>query len=761
MHDNRKVLEQISLEDKAKLCVGKNYWQTYDIEKINLPSMFMSDGPSGLRKQEIKQSDKTENQESKSAVCFPSGAALASSWDKEVLHMVGSSLGKKAASEEVDILLAPSMNIKRTPLCGRNFEYYSEDPFLTGELAASFIEGVQEHKVAACPKHFAVNNQETKRKAINVIIGERELREIYLSGFERAIKKGNTWCIMSSYNKINGSFPAQNHHILQNILRDEWKFDGVVISDWGAIDHIVPSIAESFNLQMPGDGGYSATKIVQAVEYGQLNEAKLDEAVLRMIELSKRTVEQRIAEAVTDEELHEAAYLAAVESMVLLKNENQILPLKKEDKVLVIGLMAVNPRFQVGGGSAAVTSYQIDQPLEYIRRINPEADYAKGYSEEPEAYDLLEEAVRKASMAEKIIVFAGLPVAYESEGYDRQKLDMPENQVHLIKRLSECNENIIVVLANGSPVSMPWLPKVKAVLECYLGGEAIGRAVADLLYGIKNPSGKLAETFPVRLEDTPAFLSFPGENNIAEYREGIFVGYRYYEKKKIKPLFPFGHGLSYTKFQYAELSFNRERVSLPGSLEVSVTVKNVGDHYGKEVVQLYIGKQDSKVIRPVKELKGFEKIGLQPGEADTVRFELNQRDFSYYNPAAGRWVAEAGNYEIMIGSSSEDIYRSIQIEVISKDRVLLPVTRNTAFGDVFDIPELNEIFMPFFDELVANIPLEFNLGDKDGQLAKAMLRGMTFSSISSYEGEALKDEVIETIINRLNEKLDILSMETE
>lgn len=765
MEDFSEKIKHIKLEDKAKLCVGRNYWQTSDIREIGLPSLFMADGPSGLRKQEAAGGGSGANQGMKASVCFPCGAAVASSWDKALLKSVGGSLGRKAAFENVDILLAPSMNIKRTPLCGRNFEYYSEDPYLCGELAAAFIEGVQEHQVAACPKHFALNNQETKRKAIDAVIGERELREIYLRGFELAVRKGKPWCIMSSYNRINGEFPAQNHHILKEILREEWGFDGVVISDWGAIDQIVPSLQESFSLQMPGDGGYSAAKITAAVRKGELKEEKLNEAAIRLLRLADRTGNHRKAEAITEEELHQKAYEAAAESMVLLKNRDNVLPLKKDDRLLVVGDMAVNPRYQVGGGSAAVSGWQVDRPLDCIRRLSPHTDYARGYT--PDSYagaadreDLLKEAMEKAAEADKVVVFAGLPNSYESEGYDRRKLDIPENQSRLIRRLSQCNKNIIIVLANGAPVSMPWLGQVKAVLESYLGGEAMGRAVAELLFGVKNPSGKLTETFPVRLEDTPAYLSFPGENNVAPYREGIFVGYRYYEKKKLKPLFPFGHGLSYTEFEYSDINLSASRLPEGDMLEISFQLKNTGDCFGKEVVQLYIGKKDSRVIRPAKELKAFEKIGLEPGEAKPVRFTLEKKDFAYYNGAVGAWITEPGSYQIFIGSSSRDILLKARVEVESADRVLLPITRNTAFGDIFDIPELNEIFMPFFDTLVANIPLEFNLGDKDGQLAKAMLRGMTFSSIASYEGEAAGDEIIGEIIAKLNERLDSLSGET-
>lgn len=759
MRDWKKVLKQLSLEEKAKLCVGKNYWQTYDCETIHLPSLFMCDGPNGLRKQDIGKSSNSSLKGIKKAVCFPSGSTLASSWDRNLLNTVGSSLGKKAASENVDVLLAPSMNIKRTPLCGRNFEYYSEDPYLCGELAASFIKGVQKHHVAACPKHFAVNNQETKRKAINVILGERELREIYLYGFERAVRYGNPWCIMSSYNRINGMFPAQNHRILKEILRDEWGFDGVVISDWGAIDQIASSIAESFNLQMPGDGGYAASKITSAVKSGELKEEKLDEAVLRLLQLAGKTVEVRKAAIVTEEELHQTACEAAAESMVLLKNTDHILPLKKEDKVLVVGEMAVHPRYQGGGGSAYIQSFQVDMPLEYIGMLLPQVEYAEGYSGEEIRMDLLSEAEEKASRADKVVIFAGLPASYESEGYDRQSLNIPDNQILLIERLSKCNKNIIVVLSNGSAITMPWLHQVKAVLESYLSGEAMGRAVADLLYGLRNPSGKLAETFPVRLEDTPAFLNFPGENNVIEYKEGIFVGYRYYEKKKVKPLFPFGHGLSYTKFEYSNIRVNTTELLNSDTLEVSMTIKNVGDYYGKEVVQLYIGKKDSAVVRAVKELKAFDKVGLQPEESRTVWFELNTKDFSYYNSNNNQWIIESGIYQIYIGSSSKEIHLSTQVEVLSQDRVLLSITRNTSFGDVKDIQELGGIFIPFYNDMLSNLPFEFGIGDKDGQLATAMLRNMTFSSIASYVGSAANDEKIDALLKELNNKLDQLRIE--
>ncbi|MEA4908538.1 MAG: glycoside hydrolase family 3 C-terminal domain-containing protein [Anaerolineaceae bacterium] len=743
------LINTLTLEQKARLCVGMNFWMTQGYPEVDLPSLFMSDGPHGLRKQDLKASDHLGLNDSQSSVCYPTGSLAACSWDRELLFQLGDSLGQEAGQLGVDMLLGPAINIKRSPLCGRNFEYYSEDPYLAGQLAAAFVKGVQGNKVSACPKHFTANNQETRRKAVDTIVDERTLREIYLPAFEAALKEGGAWAVMSSYNKINGSYPAEHPHLATEILRGEWGFEGTYVTDWGAMDQIVPSIRAGLTLQMPGDGGNAAQKLIAAVENGSLAMADLDRAVAGLLYTLAR-VQGREKATTTSAAYHRLAYQIALESMVLLKNQAGILPLAPGARVGVVGEMAEKPRYQ-GSGSSHVNPYRLVCALEEMKAICPHLRYARGYADEVVTPAMAQEALRVAQNSDVVVVFAGLPASYESEAYDRTDMRMPDAHNRLIVELAQANPNLVVVLSNGSAVEMPWLAHARGVLEAYLGGEAGGAAVSDLLFGRANPCGKLAETFPVQLEDNPAYLNFPGEGDRVEYREGLFVGYRYYEKKNRPPAFAFGHGLSYTTFAYSDLALDRAEMDDTHTLTVRCRVKNTGDRAGKEIVQLYVRDLESPVIRPVKELKEFAKVSLAPGEEKEITFRLGRRAFAYYHTGLGDWHVHSGEYEICIAAAADDVRLSQVVQVRATVPLKVTVTRNTLLMDILADPILEAAFQPLYEGIKPYLP--FNLNQKDiktDKLARSMLNNMTLNSLASYVGSQLNDGVLEEIIRRLN-----------
>ena len=654
--DIKKLISQMTLEEKAGLCSGLDFWHLKGVERLGIPPIMVTDGPHGLRKQE-QNADHVGINVSVPATCFPTAAGLASSWNRELVEKVGAALGEECQAEGVSVLLGPGANIKRSPLCGRNFEYFSEDPYLSSEMAASHIKGVQSQGVGTSLKHFAANNQEHRRMSVDAIVDERTLREIYLSSFEGAVKKGKPWTVMCSYNKVNGEYASEDEFLLTDILRDEWGFEGFVVSDWGAVNERVKGLEAGLDLEMPSSFGVGDSKIVEAVRNGILPEEILDKAVERVLNIIFKAVDNKKENATYDKEAHhQLAREVAKECMVLLKNEDKILPLKKQGTIAIIGEFAKRPRYQ-GGGSSHVNPTKLDDIYEQIKKSagdNVNVIYAQGYSLEKDEVDegLLKEAKHAAVQADVAVIFAGLPEHYESEGYDRQHMRMPESHCTLIEAVAQVQSNVVVVLSNGSPVEMPWLDKAKGVLEANLAGQTMGGAIADLLFGDANPSGKLSETFPKELSHNPSYLNFPGEGDKVEYREGIFVGYRYYDKKNLEPLFPFGYGLSYTTFEYSNLNISKNEILDTETVTVSVKVKNIGEITGKEVVQLYIRDIESSVIRPEKELKGFEKIELKPGEEKTVVFELDKRAFAYYNVDIGDWHVETGEFEILIGKSS-------------------------------------------------------------------------------------------------------------
>lgn len=739
------LVETLTREQKVALLVGKNFWQTMDYQELEVYPLFMSDGPHGLRKQDVDKSDHMGLNESREAICFPTGSAVACSWNRALLWEMGNALGEEASDENVDILLGPAVNIKRSPLCGRNFEYYSEDPYLTGELAAAFIDGVQNTNTAACIKHFAANNQETRRKSVNAIIDERALREIYLKGFEIAIKKSNPKVLMTSYNKVNGDYPAQNEHLLAEILRDEWGYDGVVVSDWGGMDDIIASLNNGFDLQMPGDGGYSAGKLLKALDSGKIKGEKLDSAVRRILML-QNACRKKKKSIMTKGERHKLAEEIAKESMVLLKNASNLLPLNTYSKIAVIGEMAVRPRFQ-GGGSSHVNCWKLDTGLEALRNIDRDIAYAQGYRLDAGETDneLLDEAILLASESDTVVIFAGLPDRYETEAVDRSDINMPLNQVELIEKIAAVNPNVAVVLSTGSVISMPWKKLVKSILLGHLAGEAGGNAVAALLFGFSNPCGKLAETYCEKLEHNPSYLNYPGHGDVVEYREGIYVGYRYYDKKNIEPGFCFGHGLSYTNFQYTNLQVSETREGV----QISLQVKNVGNYAGKETVQVYVGRTVKTADFPDKELKGFEKIYLNCEEEKIIQFWLEKPTFCYFNTDFGKWHMDTGEYVIYIGSSSKDIRLTAKLW-LEGEKESMHFTRNSLFADVFRDEKNIKIMNPVFEQIKNHLP--YKLGEQSLQDAasQAIFMNMTFNSLQSYVGGYFSDELITDLLLQLN-----------
>lgn len=684
---NKKVndiISKMTIEEKAQMCSGKDFWTISDIKKFNVKSLLVSDGPHGLRKPQ--KTNMLFLKDSPKSICFPTSSLTACSWDRELIYNIGNYLGIECQAENINLLLGPGINIKRSPLCGRNFEYFSEDPYLTSEMAINFINGVQSQGIGTSLKHFALNNQEYRRMSVDVIAEERTIREIYLFAFERVIKNSKPYAIISAFNKVNGSFCTQNKYLLKNILRNEWKYDGMVLSDWGAVYDIVESLKAGNNLEMPTSFGNGVKKIINAVKTNDLDEKFLDEAVKRILTFILKTLENNTDNITYNiDEHYELSKKAARESIVLLKNEANILPIDTNQKISLIGAFAKNTRFQ-GGGSSHINPHKIDNIFdEFKKRLNDSNFiYKEGYHIENDEIDLkiINEAVDVAKNSDITVIIAGLPDKYEAEGFDRKHLSIPENQTKLIHEISKVQKNIVVVLYNGSPITMPWIYNVKGILECYLGGQAVSCAASELIFGEENPCGKLAESFPIKLEDNPSFLNFPGEEDIVKYNEGIFVGYRYYDTKNMDVLFPFGYGLSYTSFEYTNIKLNKKQINDNDNITVSVDIKNIGKRTGKEIIQLYVRDLQSTVIRPDKELKNFKKILLSPNEQKTITFDLGMRDFSFYNTDINDWYVETGDFEILIGKSSRDICLKETVYVISTKKISKKYTFNSTLRDI-------------------------------------------------------------------------------
>ncbi len=744
--DIKSIVSKLTLEEKASLCSGADSWHTKPIPRLSIPSAVLSDGPHGLRK-EITDSE-GQRAGTVPAVCFPTGGAVACSFDRSLIRRMGEALGEECQAEHVHVILGPAANIKRSPLCGRNFEYLSEDPYLAGEMAASHIQGVESQGVGTSLKHFAANNQETRRMTVSAEIDERTLREIYLSGFETAVKKGKPTTLMCSYNKINGVYSSENKKLLTDILREEWGFEGLVMSDWGAVNRRPDGVLAGLDLEMPSSHGINDAEIVKAVKEGRIREEDVDIVAGRVLKLVYDSI-AREKEGITynKEEHHALARKIAGESMVLLKNENAVLPLEAGKKIAFIGKFAEEPRYQ-GGGSSHINSYKVTGALEAVKDICP-VSYAQGYILDEDRTDenLLAEAVKTAQEADVAVIFAGLPDSFESEGYDRTHMRMPECQNQLIEAICKVQKHVVVVLQNGSPVEMPWADKVEGILESYLGGQAVGGAQVDILFGLVNPSGRLAETLPLKLSDNPSYLNFPGENDKVEYKEGIFVGYRYYDKKDMEVLYPFGYGLSYTTFEYSGLKADTSEITDTETIRVSVTVKNTGNRAGKEVVQLYVGSlpgSEKAAIRPVRELKGFEKIELQPGESKEVTFILDKRSFAYYNSELPGWYVEDGAYEISVGKSSRELVASLSVTVHPSAPLRPRYTMESAVGDLLKNEKARSRFEAFYTKLFPG-----RESKEEILMAEALLQQVPVHSICSFHPSITLEE-LEKIVEEAN-----------
>lgn len=751
----KELVAQMTLEEKAGMCSGADFWNLKAVERLGIPGVMVTDGPHGLRKQD-GEADHLGLNASVVAVCFPAACATASSWDEEMLEEMGKTLGEECQAENVSVLLGPGANIKRSPLCGRNFEYFSEDPYLAGKMAAAEIRGIQSWDVGTSMKHYAVNNQEYNRMSCSSNLSERTLREIYLTPFEIAVKEAKPKTLMCSYNKINGTYASENKHILTETLRDEWGFEGYVVTDWGAVADRVEGIRAGLDLEMPGSGGINDAKIVEAVKDGSLDETLLDKAVENILNVIFSYADHRHPEAVFDRTAdHKKAINYATECAVLLEN-NGILPLDGAKKIAYIGEFAEKPRFQ-GGGSSHINCSEVTSALDSAKKKGRNVTYAKGFPADKDELDEKEltKAIEAAKEAEAAVVFAGLPDVIESEGYDRKNMNMPACQIRVIEEVVKVQPNTVVVLHNGSPVEADWADSVSAILEMYLGGQGVGEACDRLLYGEVNPSGRLAESFPFRVQDNPSYLNFPGDGKNVNYAEGIYVGYRYYEAKEIPVRWAFGHGLSYTDFSYSNLKLSSDKMSDSDTITISVDVTNIGKVAGKEVVQLYVSDKNGTSQRPVKELKGFAKLSLEAGETKTAAMTISARDLSFYHEELGDWYAPPGTYEVLVGHASDDI-RETALFAFATEKVLpFTVTGATTLGELMSDPRTASAVSGILAKMAeAGLSAE-DSGDSedsvmgtDKEMMQAMMAGMPIKSLVSFAGGALDADVLITSLNQ-------------
>ncbi|WP_293235895.1 glycoside hydrolase family 3 C-terminal domain-containing protein [Mycolicibacterium sp.] len=678
----------LTLEEKASLLSGADFWHTTPIDRLDIPSIVLTDGPHGLRKQRTG-GDHLGLGDSVPATCFPPAVGLGSSWSVETVRRIGEAIGAEAAIEDVAVVLGPGINVKRSPLCGRNFEYFSEDPIVSGVLGSAMVEGMQANGVGASVKHFAANNQEHDRMRVSADVDPRPLREIYLRGFQRVVEEANPRTVMCSYNRINGVYASEDPWLLTTVLRGEWGFAGVVVSDWGAVNDRVSALAAGLDLEMPGTNGVTAAQVVAAVTAGSLDRAALDDAVARVLRLVRTThaAVTPVSGPLDVDAHHALARDAAGRSIVLLKNERDILPLSTTANVAVIGEFAVTPRYQ-GAGSSMITPTRLDHALDEIRFLaTGSVTYSAGFStvadvSEPESARLRDDAAAVAADADVVVVFLGLPARLESEGYDRDDIDLPAQQLALLDAVLDANSNTVVVLSNGGVVALPFAAKVPALVEGWLLGQAGGGAIADVLFGVVNPSGKLTESIPLRLEDTPAYLDFPGEHSHVRYGEGLYVGYRWYDARGLEVAYPFGHGLSYTTFEYAGAT---AAVDDAGDVEVRVSIANTGAVPGREVVQVYTALPDSRIQRPPRELKAFASVDLAAGEARDVVLVIRREDLAYWDVRVDAWVVEGGSYTVDVAASSRDVRTTTHVHV-EGDPVVVPLSRTSSIGEVMGDP---------------------------------------------------------------------------
>uniref|UniRef100_UPI004025E843 glycoside hydrolase family 3 C-terminal domain-containing protein n=1 Tax=Eubacterium sp. TaxID=142586 RepID=UPI004025E843 len=677
-----EIVEKMSLEQKAKFVSGYDYWHLEEAKELGLPKIMVTDGPHGLRKQNTdkKTSDGIGLGNSVPATCMPPAATSACSWDEDLLREEGEALAEECLQEKVSVILGPGTNIKRSPVCGRNFEYFSEDPLLAGKMSANLINGCQSKGIGNSLKHFACNSQEAFRMVVNEVIDERTIREIYFPAFEIAVKEAQPWTVMNSYNRINGVYASQNYWLQEQVLRKEWGFKGLVLTDWGASVDRIPGLENGTDLEMPSSGTLNTQRIIDAVNNGTLKEEVLDNRVDNVVDLiikSKPALEKEFKFDV--EAHHSIARKVAEGSMVLLKNEGGILPLKSGAKVAVIGELAKAPRFQ-GAGSSVINPTKLDNAYDELVKLGVDVTYAQGYEKGKDEINsqLVSEAKNVAAKADVALVFVGLTEEFEGEGYDRENINMPSSHNNLVSEIAKANENTVVVLAGGSVVYIPWISEVKALLNSGLGGQAGGSAVANILTGKVNPSGKTAETYPLTFEDNPTFGNYPGGPVVSEHKESVYIGYRYYDTAEKEVLFPFGYGLSYTTFEYSGIKLSAKEINDTDTLKVSFTIKNTGNVDGAEIAQVYVADKESTIFRPKKELRAFTKVFLKAGESKEVTLELSKRAFAYYNVNLGDWHVESGDFEIMVGASSRDIKLTDTVNVKSTVEAVVPDYRETA-----------------------------------------------------------------------------------
>lgn len=773
----KKLINEMTLVEKASLLSGENFWQTRSIDRLNIPSMALADGPHGLRKQD-SEGDHLGLVEGVKSTCFPTSATMSNSWNMPLCKKIGEALGKEAVYNDVNILLGPGLNIKRNPLCGRNFEYFSEDPYLSGKLASSYVNGVQSQGVGACLKHFAANNQEYLRMTNDSIIDDRTLHEIYLTGFEIAVKESKPKAVMSSYNKINGEYAHEHKYLLKDVLVDTWGFDGMIVSDWGGSNDTIKGTKAGSHLEMPSTGKDSIFTLVDGVESGKIDEKTIDKQVEKFLEVLFSTEIKDSNEKVDYEKHHKLAQKAAEESAVLLKNDG-ILPLSSKSKIAIIGDFAETPRYQ-GAGSSMVNSYKLDNTLEMIQEFDAEfVGYAQGYKRMGgRDQKLIDKAIELSKKAEFVLLYVGLNEVNEVEGHDRINAMIDQNQQDLIDELSKVSNKLIVVLNAGSLVEMPWVDKCNALLHGYLSGEAGAKALLNIIFGKVNPSGKLTETHIYKYEDCPSVRYYPGTEKTSEYREGIYVGYRYYEKSNIDVLFPFGYGLSYTEFTYSNLIIEENKIK--------VTIANTGEIAGSEIIQMYIGKEQDKIHRPIKELKGFTKVSLGPNESIEVEIPFDDYTFRYFDSKEKEFKVEKGSYNILIGSSSKDIRLSGTIELEGKEVTEDYKTKLKKYydGNVADIDtsEFAELYgrdlpnpnwdrnsklglndsisqMVYAKNPLARLGLKILLGLRNRSLEKGkpdlnllFLSSMPFRAIIKMSDGALSTEMVENIVVIVNGK---------
>ena len=744
-NDFTNRLSELTLEEKASLCLGSDFWHTAPVERLGIPQIMVADGPHGLRAQ-LEEADHVGIGGSAPATCFPTASALGSSWNPELFRTVGEALGREAKKLGVSVVLGPGINMKRSPLCGRNFEYISEDPWLAGELATAMVQGTQSQGIGTSLKHYAANNQEDDRLRVSAEVDDRTLREVYLPAFERVVKLSQPWTVMCAYNKINGTYCSEHYWLLTEVLREEWGFEGLVVSDWGAVHDRVAALRGGLDLEMPPNLGVSDAAIVAAVGDGSLYESILDDSVSRVLQLVDRSQPALAARGEFDfDEHHALARRAAHESAVLLKNAGNVLPLQpaSASTVAVIGEFARTPRFQ-GAGSSQVNPTLIDVPLDELQSAlagQAEVRFAAGFGIGTTDNDeqLMQEAVELATEADHVLVFLGLPGEDESEGFDRTHIDLPANQLVLLHALAEVHDRLIVILANGGVVRVStWEDKVAAILECWLSGQAAGGAAVDLLLGVANPSGKLAETIPVRLQDNSSYLNFPGEEGVVRYGEGIFIGYRAYDKLIQHVSYPFGFGLSYTTFRIDDINVSITGSVAGGDLAATVTasVTNTGQRAGAEVVQVYVGDVEASVARPLRELKGFVKVHLEPGETRQVSCDLDERAFAFWSRRLQQWVVESGEFLIAVGSSSRDLVATEAI-TIDAPRLSLPLGPDSTLHEWLDDDRGRELLTKRDIRLL-----------QDPELIK-VIGTMPMHTLAAFQGMALSHEELNELVAEL------------